>query len=338
MQSLRLVLSISFLAALALSCGGAEAPIQEGGPPAEDVPPLAADQRGVDAAPVDVLADRVGPADVVEDRGAGDVPGPGPDTTPGDDVQWPPQCCDTDADCPDGKPCVGAGDGVQGQCRVGGLCYEPGDCPEHYACVGATVCSCEDDCLSMSGHCAPLDGGCCGGPLGVECPSGTQCVPETEDGVGTCAPVPDKEDHCWSDGDCPPGQVCDGAQLCPCDADCDMWNSFGHCQDSAWVECIEKHSGCGCEEGCADGFWAAAYYPQGAGPFPPDFWPSQDLLDAAVAWYGCSICTCEEDWHVKVDGVWNDEVEGGVEAFCLFLLEYQEACGQCLEVWEGGCC
>lgn len=39
------------------------------------------------------------------------------------------------------------------------------------------------------------------------------------------------------------------------------------------------------------------------------------------AWYGCSICTCEEAWHVKVDGIWNDEeLEGGVEAFCQFLL------------------
>lgn len=57
------------------------------------------------------------------------------------------------------------------------------------------------------------------------------------------------------------------------------------------------------------------------------------------AWYGCSICTCEEAWHVKVDGIWNDEeLEGGVEAFCQFLLDYQEACGQCLETWEGGCC
>ena len=318
------VVLIAALSLLALSaCDRAKAPIVEGGPSADTL------------APLDSLTDTTASDTTAPDVGAPDTAGPGPDTHMVGDVQWPPTCCDVDADCAEGKICVGAGAGVQGQCRPDG-CYGPEGCAEHFICVGYEVCSCTDDCLSMRGSCRPQDAGCCGPDL--DCPAGTQCVAEGPEGWGTCAPVPPKEGKFWSDADCVAGQGCDGAQLCPCDADCDMWNEFGWCMDAGLQECVQKHSGCGCEEGCADGFWAVAYYPDGAGPFPADFWPSQEILDAAVAWYECSICTCEERWHIKVDGVWIDDLEEHVDGFCEFLIEYQESCGDCLESWEGGCC
>ena len=312
-----------------VACDRAKAPIDEGGPPGDDVPPVGGD---VAAADTPSLPDTPAP-----DAPAPDTTDPGPDMTTSGDVQWPPVCCDEDQDCPGDLVCVGYGDVILGQCRPPGCYAPPWDaCPEHYACLGSTTCSCDDDCLSKKGQCVPLDAGCCGPDL--VCPEGTQCVPEGPSGFGTCAPVPPKEGKCWSDADCAPGQACDGAQLCPCDADCDSINSFGYCTDAALSECISKHSGCGCEEGCMDGFWAVAYYPEGEGPFPADFWPSQEILDAAVAWYECSICTCEERWHIKVDGVWIDDLEEHVDGFCEFLLETQESCGDCLESWEGGCC
>ncbi len=327
---------IAALSLLAFSaCDRAKTPIAEGGPPVDDVPLVGVDGGGdltvVDALPLpDILPDTAAP-----DSAGPDTVGPGPDIPMVEDVQWPPTCCEIDGDCVDGKICVGAADGAAGQCRPSG-CYGPGGCDDYYTCVGYEVCSCEDDCLSMRGSCVPQDAGCCGPDL--PCPAGTVCAVEGAGGSGTCAPTPPKDYICWSDADCAPGLVCDGAQLCPCDADCDMWNDFGVCTDAGLAECIAKHSGCGCEEGCDDGFWAVAYYPEGEGPFPADFWPSQEILDAAVAWYECSICTCEERWHIKVDGVWIDDLEEHVDGFCEFLIEYQDSCGGCLESWEGGCC
>ncbi len=318
------LLACALLLALA-TCDRAKTPISQGGPPGGDLPLIDEDAA---AAPDSVL---------LPDTPTPDVSPPDPDTTMSDDALGPLVCCEGDQDCPDGEVCVGEGDVILGQCRPAG-CYGPFGCAEHFVCVGSTVCACDEDCLSERGQCVPQDAGCCGGPLGVECPNGTQCVSEGPEGPGTCAPAPTDADQCWSASDCAPGLACDGAQLCPCDADCDMWNSFGVCTDAAWADCVAKHSGCGCEEGCMDGFWAVAYHPDDAGPFPAEMWPSQEILDASVAWYECSICTCEEAWHVKVDGAWDDPLEGGVEAFCTFLLEQQESCGGCLQSWEGGCC
>ena len=101
------------------------------------------------------------------------------------------------------------------------------------------------------------------------------------------------------------------------------------------AECMEMYSGCGCEMGCADGFWSVVFYPEGAGEFPEDFSPPAELLEVALAMYDCSICTCDEGWQLKKDGEW---VGTDAEGFCTFLLLHQAECGGCLVPWQGGCC
>lgn len=101
------------------------------------------------------------------------------------------------------------------------------------------------------------------------------------------------------------------------------------------AECMAMYSGCGCEMGCADGFWSVVFYPEGAGEFPEDFSPPAELLEVALAMYDCSICTCEEGWQLKQDGEW---VGTDPEGFCTFLLLHQAECDGCLTTWQGGCC
>ncbi len=101
------------------------------------------------------------------------------------------------------------------------------------------------------------------------------------------------------------------------------------------AECIEMYSGCGCEMGCADGFWSVVFYPAEAGEFKEDFSPPPELLEVALAMYDCSICSCEEGWQLKQNGEW---VGTDAEGFCTFLLLHQAECGGCLVPWQGGCC
>ena len=101
------------------------------------------------------------------------------------------------------------------------------------------------------------------------------------------------------------------------------------------AECIEMYSGCGCEMGCADGFWSVVFYPSEAGEFPEDINPPPEVLEVAVAKYNCSICTCDEGWQLKQGEEW---VGTDAEGFCTFLLSHQAECGGCLIPWQGGCC
>lgn len=101
------------------------------------------------------------------------------------------------------------------------------------------------------------------------------------------------------------------------------------------AECLEKHSGCECYEGCADGFTTLVYYPAEAGEFPEEINPPAELLEAAVARYDCAVCACTEGWQVKIDGQWQ---EVDAQAFCEFLLQHDFECGGCLSQWTGGCC
>lgn len=177
----------------------------------------------------------------------------------------------------------------------------------------------------------PVDQGCCGADL--LCPADAICVTEGAEG-GTCieqAPA----GQCWQDSDCAVGMACVGAVLCPCDADCMGLNTPGVCKTYGVAQCIEKHSGCECYEGCADGFTTFVYYPTDAGDFPEDISPSEELLNVAVAMYDCSVCVCGEGWQLKIDGDW---VDVDVLTFCDFLDASDGQCSGCLSQWTGGCC
>jgi hypothetical protein len=100
-------------------------------------------------------------------------------------------------------------------------------------------------------------------------------------------------------------------------------------------ECLETYAGCGCELGCMDGFWSALFYPSAAGQFPSDINPPQELLEVAVAKYECSVCTCEESWHIRIDGEW---AAVDLQGFCQHIVAQDTACGGCLTTWQGGCC
>jgi hypothetical protein len=104
-------------------------------------------------------------------------------------------------------------------------------------------------------------------------------------------------------------------------------------EDPEVLACISDYGGCWCEPGCLGGYSDYVWYPSDAGgPFPSVVPPPQELLDVAVARYVCAICECIETWEVRRDGVWR-EVDG--EAMCRWIVEYDGACGGCLERWAG---
>jgi hypothetical protein len=260
------------------------------------------------------------------------------DQIPGSDSANTGACCDTDDDCEYSLICLGGtGAGGLGTCQwpANGKdrCYVQDDCPENYACVGGQICTCDMNCATEVGQCKPKEAGCC--TADAECPDGTQCV-GADSGSGICLAVPPKEWKCWEDKDCPQGEVCTQAEWCDCAGFCGAFD-FGYCQENWLAECVALHSGCECYEGCADGFSTYVYYPEGAGEFPEDINPPQELLDVAVARYDCGVCSCTESWQVPVAGEWVD-FEGGPEEFCIYLQEADEACGGCITQWMGGCC
>ena len=77
-------------------------------------------------------------------------------------------------------------------------------------------CATDDDCLTLAS------------PVALVCAHAGWGEPAQ----GVCKPVAD-EGGCWRDGDCPGGQICHGAAVCPCDVDCDMrYEGPGRCLDA----------------------------------------------------------------------------------------------------------
>jgi hypothetical protein len=101
------------------------------------------------------------------------------------------------------------------------------------------------------------------------------------------------------------------------------------------LECLAEYDGpCECEGDCQDGFGYVVFYPEEAGEFPFDTWPSEELLAAGVGWLYCSICTECDEWHrIKPDGEW---IEVDMYEFCAFVVAYDAECGGCLVTASGG--
>jgi len=255
------------------------------------------------------------------------------------------ECCTVDEECPQNNMvCVIRPGQVEGVCYWRGgssSCYSTADCNEYHVCIGAELPLCEDGTMPERGYCAAIDAGCC--LEDSDCPETTHCVGEAQGG-GTC--LPDLPYWlCWEDDECGEDESCYLQRWCPCDADCDFVNRSGSCKPNEFLDCVYKHSGCGCVEGCVDGFGVTVWYPASAGTFPEDISPPQELLEVAVAMYECSVCTCTESWYFRPDPVdivlpEDDQLWPVMDAdnFCHDLLKYQEQCDQCLISWFGGCC
>jgi len=144
----------------------------------------------------------------------------------------PGECCHSNADCPEGY-CVAGDLGAGGVCHTellpDGSCFTDADCGgEEIVCTGAQVCSCDMNCVSFAGTCRPLTGDCCF--TDDQCPAGQICAGEGPGGyTGVCKLPAAPDGKCWDDFECGFGSSCVGAAICPCDADCDMEDTPGTC-------------------------------------------------------------------------------------------------------------
>lgn len=144
-------------------------------------------------------------------------------------LMQPPACCKTDGECGGGLACIGGQLGAGGVCLPapeGDGCYRNDQCPAQHFCAGATQCSCDMNCISEPGRCAPLQASCC--QAQGDCDEGFFCVPTGE--IGVCEPLPPFAGKCWSHEQCAAGETCLGGWACPCNADCDGVDTYGQCQ------------------------------------------------------------------------------------------------------------
>jgi hypothetical protein len=105
--------------------------------------------------------------------------------------------------------------------------------------------------------------------------------------------------------------------------------------DTDVLACVAAYDWpCECQGECDGGFGYTVFYPEEAGAFPPDVYPSEELLAVGVGWLYCSVCDMCDEWHrIKPDAEW---VEVGIYDLCVFVVEYDAACGGCLVTSSGG--
>jgi len=227
----------------------------------------------------------------VEDRGGVDQPTPPPD------VEIPPYCCYTDAECPDSQVCVDNLDPANqpGYCDMApgpGECYYDHDCSDGLVCVGSGICGCYMDCdWSGPGKCVPEGGGCCTDDW--QCGDGEVCVtpgPGLEE-AGICAEKPGGG-QCYTDKDCDGEMLCFYGQTAGCFTD--SVPELGFCA-SVPEGCCYDDSDCDGEQVCA---WA--YYDD-VGPgvcmpplLMPDCYDDSDCPDDSIC-MGAGICPCFMD-------------------------------------------
>ncbi|MBM4387526.1 MAG: hypothetical protein FJ088_07280 [Deltaproteobacteria bacterium] len=137
---------------------------------------------------------------------------------------------------------------------------------------------------------------CCGKDF--PCPSNMTCAGSPEINKGSCKEKLTEQGKCWSFENCGEGEGCVGANLCPCDALCDMIDTPG--------ECVKLPGGCcnvngDCDEGfvCVqESFWLPGKCltdPNGP-ECPGDFqccWEDSDCGGGAIC-MGAYACGCIE--------------------------------------------
>lgn len=212
-----------------------------------------------------------------------------------------PGCCSTVVDCGEGNwSCVTDSEVEHGVCKSldeleKGQCWSDQDCTPPWICKDVEVCPCGYSCdtadvpgVCMLGFGCCLDDQDCGGP-------DMSCVP-TGDEFGVCKSSKELETgKCWTNKDCAPVGVCEGVEVCPCNAYCDTMDMPGNCQlpkgccltdadcgEGAWT-CVDigyeygmcRHAGqlsegeCWVQDDCApEEFCALAFIPSCLEPMP----------------------------------------------------------------------
>lgn len=105
-----------------------------------------------------------------------------------------------------------------------------------------------DGATLVADYCTAVEPLCCEGP--GDCPQGQRC----DAGIGACIPEPGTGE-CWADADCPTGEACLGASLCPCMApghySCGICNqpcfepdAMGVCSDMVAAGCCRTDTDC----------------------------------------------------------------------------------------------
>ena len=284
-------------ALLYLACDGERIPVDNDTASVPDV------SGGDDAVvtPVDLTPDQAKQDSTLVDTQApedlffldvGDGPG---DVVDGDVV--PPQ--DIATTCPADPPFD------NGACTPGTSCAYGQECCCGQ-CFDSLVCNCGDSgtfgCYNTD---ACYGGGWCDQPPCCEPAMGYDPCIDWVEGMYCHALAGDqgkclkevKYPSCWSHNNCQAGEQCQGADVCPCDADCDMEDSPGTCVGS------ELPQGCCYQDEDCDQGTDAAYvcgWNEMSGEWgrcmwllaPGQCWDSSDCTDGKVC-NGAAYCPCD---------------------------------------------
>ena len=220
-----------------------------------------------DAAPSDTAT----PTDTTApDATPADVPAPDavlvdtntPDAAPADTASPSPLggCCDPAAGanaCEGSLICLDVPNGTPTCHQPAGnaICNVDEDCGVGGVCEGVSLCDCEVDCMTEMGTCAVtgFPKACCSN--NADCGDGGLMCVGGENNAGICKPVPPPVyGPCWNDKACMDGDICVGAQLCPCNADCDMDDQIGACEaDPIALPCaVSPPVGCNPDDDCGE--------------------------------------------------------------------------------------
>ncbi|TNF30990.1 MAG: hypothetical protein EP329_12945 [Deltaproteobacteria bacterium] len=217
----------------------------------------------------------------------------------------PDACCLQDAECGPGRECAHeiyqSSFGTCVDAVPAGECWDDQDCPGSETCEGESTCPCGIDCAQVApGVCSGRIPACCA--IDEDCPSGYACGGAYADATGApsgvCKPRPLSAGACWGQAHCPHGAWCLGAQVCPCDADCDGADQPG--------TCVALPTGCCAGDAdCGGGFVCRGLWGDLPGRCVPDPNGPQCPGDAACCWdrddcgatgstscQGASVCGC----------------------------------------------